>query len=69
MFDYHEMTLGECQSAYVTTDRPIICDADTTCAFFGEVEEDNQKCKHEWEYYYPKGEEHRRCAKCGVITE
>nr|UVX52830.1 MAG: hypothetical protein [Bacteriophage sp.] len=28
-----------------------------------------QKCKHEWEYYYPKGEEHRRCAKCGVITE
>lgn len=28
-----------------------------------------QKCKHEWEYYYPHGEEHRRCAKCGVITE
>lgn len=28
-----------------------------------------QKCKHEWEYYYPNGEEHRRCAKCGVITE
>lgn len=31
--------------------------------------EDVQKCKHEWEYYYPHGEEHRRCAKCGVITE
>ena len=31
--------------------------------------EDTQKCKHEWEYYYPNGEEHRRCAKCGVITE
>ncbi|EEF1427337.1 hypothetical protein [Salmonella phage ZCSE7] len=30
---------------------------------------DTQKCKHEWEYYYPNGEEHRRCAKCGVITE
>lgn len=28
-----------------------------------------QKCKHEWEYYYPNGEEHRRCAKCGVISE
>lgn len=28
-----------------------------------------QKCKHEWEYYYPNGEEHRRCAKCGVIAE
>lgn len=28
-----------------------------------------QKCKHEWEYYYPNGEEHRCCAKCGVITE
>lgn len=28
-----------------------------------------QKCKHEWEYYYPNGEEHRRCAKCGTITE
>lgn len=28
-----------------------------------------QKCKHEWEYYYPNGEEHRRCAKCGCITE
>lgn len=27
---------------------------------------DTQKCKHEWEYYYPNGEEHRRCAKCGV---
>lgn len=40
MFDYREMTLGECQSAYVTADRPIICDAGTTCAFFGEVEED-----------------------------
>lgn len=31
--------------------------------------EDAQKCRHEWEYYYPNGEEHRRCAKCGVITE
>ena len=31
--------------------------------------EDVQKCKHEWEYYYPNGEEHRRCSKCGVITE
>lgn len=31
--------------------------------------EDTQKCKHEWEYYYPHGEEHRRCTKCGVITE
>ncbi|QNI21785.1 putative tolA-binding protein [Salmonella phage 5sent1] len=30
---------------------------------------DTQKCKHEWEYYYPNGEEHRRCAKCGVISE
>ena len=29
--------------------------------------EDTQKCKHEWEYYYPNGEEHQRCAKCGVI--
>lgn len=28
-----------------------------------------QKCKHEWEYYYPHGEEYRRCAKCGVIAE
>lgn len=28
-----------------------------------------QKCKHEWEYYYPNGEEHRRCAKCGVTAE
>lgn len=40
MFDYSEMTLGECQSAYVTTDRPIICDADTACAFFGEVDDE-----------------------------
>jgi hypothetical protein len=24
-----------------------------------------QKCKHEWEYYYPNG---RRCTKCGVIN-
>ena len=40
MLDYREMALGECQSAYVATDRLIICDADTTCAFFGEVEED-----------------------------
>lgn len=39
MFDYSEMTLVECQSAYVTTDRPIICDADTACAFFVEVED------------------------------
>ena len=31
--------------------------------------EDVQKCKHEWEYHYPNGEEHRRCSKCGVITE
>lgn len=31
--------------------------------------EDTKKCKHEWEYYYPHGEEHRRCTKCGVITE
>ena len=30
---------------------------------------DTQKCKHEWEYYYPNGEEYKRCAKCGVITE
>lgn len=30
---------------------------------------DTQKCKHEWEYYYPNGEEHRRCAKCGAISE
>lgn len=30
---------------------------------------DTQECEHEWEYYYPNGEEHRRCAKCGVITE
>lgn len=30
---------------------------------------DTQKCKHEWEYYYPRGEEYRRCAKCGVIAE
>lgn len=30
---------------------------------------DTQKCKHEWEYYYPHGEEYRRCAKCGVIAE
>lgn len=30
---------------------------------------DTQKCKHEREYYYPNGEEHRRCAKCGVISE
>lgn len=29
----------------------------------------SSECKHEWEYYYPNGEEHRRCAKCGVITE
>lgn len=28
-----------------------------------------QKCKHEWGYYYPYDEEHRRCAQCGVITE
>lgn len=40
MFDYREMTLGECQSAYVTTDISIICDADTTCAFFGEVDDE-----------------------------
>lgn len=30
---------------------------------------DTQKCKHEWDYYYPNGEEHRRCTKCGVIVE
>ena len=30
---------------------------------------DTQKCKHEWEYYDPHGEEYRRCAKCGVIAE
>lgn len=30
---------------------------------------DTQKCKHEREYYYPRGEEYRRCAKCGVIAE
>lgn len=40
MINYSEMTLGESQSAYVTTDRPIICDADTACAFFGEVEDE-----------------------------
>lgn len=27
---------------------------------------DNQECKHEWEYYYPNGEEVRCCAKCGA---
>lgn len=31
--------------------------------------EGTQRCKHEWEYYYPHGEEHRHCAKCGVIAE
>lgn len=31
--------------------------------------EDAKGCKHEWEYYYPHGEAHRRCTKCGVITE
>lgn len=30
---------------------------------------DTQKCKHEWGYYYPHGEEYRHCAKCGVIAE
>lgn len=30
---------------------------------------DTQKCKHEWDYYYPNGEEHRCCAKCGAIAE
>mgnify|MGYP006928968495 CR=1 FL=1 len=29
---------------------------------------DTQKCKHEWEYYYPNGEEYRCCAKCGVTA-
>ncbi|HBC7939233.1 TPA: hypothetical protein KE235_004261 [Escherichia coli] len=29
---------------------------------------DTQKCKHEWDYYYPNGEEYRRCAKRGVIN-
>lgn len=42
---------------------------DGTYADIVEYKINTQKCKHEWEYYYPNGEEHRRCTKCGVITE
>lgn len=74
MKQYDEVTLDQLQGDYEDMCYPFICDGDYMGVYSDVSEEykpknDTQKCKHEWEYYYPHGEEHRRCAKCGVIAE
>nr|UVX60448.1 MAG: hypothetical protein [Bacteriophage sp.] len=41
MFDYRSMTIFECLNLLVTTDRPVLCDADWQCAYLGELEEED----------------------------
>lgn len=42
MFDYRSMTVFECLNLWVTTDRPVLCDADEQCAYIGKIEDDVQ---------------------------